>query len=438
MGTDIEFVEAFYNRLEKEKTDYCILRNVEEVINGDAHDIDMTVDSDRLVDSENILFATASDLGWKVHIRTGSCKDNINIKCYHVFKISENGIHIVHFDFFPTFSWNGYVLIDNKTLLDNTDKKSIYHTAAPEVEAVTKLFIRLLHNGYIKSKYKKDIVDVFCANPEKVNTILGCFLDDDAVQYVSNAVNKEQWKELEKNREYLVKTIKRNSKRAIIKQKIYLVRKAMGKAGIMVAFEGTDGSGKSTIINSLPDVLGNSFPEGMMDYFHWRPGFIKKEKTSKNGEAVVVTEPHAKEPYGKLKSFAKFMFFNLDYFFGYWCNIRWKIAKGHLVIFDRYYYDYYLDKLRYRLSISDNILDLFKAIIPKPDITFVLLGDPQTLYERKKEISVNEIQAQIDRLLKNKDKFNNSVVIDVNKAVEDVVKDVSEYILETCASKIGR
>ena len=132
------------------------------------------------------------------------------------------------------------------------------------------------------------------------------------------------------------------------------------------------------------------------------------------------------------------MFFNLDYFFGYWCSIRWKIAKGHLVIFDRYYYDYYLDKLRYRLSISDKMLDLFKVIIPKPDITFILVGDPQTLYERKREISVQEIQAQIERLLKNKDKFNNSVVIDVNKSVEDVVKDVSEYILETCASKVGR
>lgn len=83
----------------------------------------------------------------------------------------------------------------------------------------------------------------------------------------------------------------------------------------------------------------------MTDYYHWRPGFIKKEKTSKNGEVTVVTEPHAKAPYGKMKSFAKFMFFNLDYFFGYWCSIRWKIAKGHLVIFDRYYYDYYLDKL---------------------------------------------------------------------------------------------
>lgn len=60
-------------------------------------------------------------------------------------------------------------------------KKTLYHTAAPEVEAVTKLFVRLLHNGYIKSKYKRDIVAVFCEKTEKVNSILKCFLDDEAI-----------------------------------------------------------------------------------------------------------------------------------------------------------------------------------------------------------------------------------------------------------------
>lgn len=50
MSIDIEFVESFYKRLEEEKIDYCILRNVEEVINGDAHDIDMVVDGRLCVD----------------------------------------------------------------------------------------------------------------------------------------------------------------------------------------------------------------------------------------------------------------------------------------------------------------------------------------------------------------------------------------------------
>lgn len=200
--------------------------------------------------------------------------------------------------------------------------------------------------------------------------------------------------------------------------------------GMMIAFEGTDGSGKSTIIDSLPDALKDEFES--IDYYHWRPGVIKSEK---NTTKKVVTEPHAKKPYGRVKSFAKFMFFNLDYTFGYFFKVKKQKQSGHLVVFDRYYYDYYLDKIRYRLTISDKTLDFFRHFIPKPDITFLLIGDAQLLYERKKEISVKEIQEQIDRLIKNKSKFNNSVTIDVNHSIEKVVEDVVETIRKARSKK---
>ena len=196
--------------------------------------------------------------------------------------------------------------------------------------------------------------------------------------------------------------------------------------GIMIVFEGTDGSGKSTIIEAISKSLKDSYPE--IDYYHWRPCFIKKGRKNAQGENIVVSDPHAQIPYGKLKSFAKFMFFNADYILGYLFKIKKQINAGHLVIFDRYYYDYYLDKIRYRLTISDKTLDFFKSFIHKPDITFLLVGDPKVLYERKKEISVDEIAEQVHRLLKNQDKFSNSVIVDVNQSIDNVVSAVMEKI----------
>jgi thymidylate kinase len=121
---------------------------------------------------------------------------------------------------------------------------------------------------------------------------------------------------------------------------------------------------------------------------------------------------------------------------GYWCKVRWQIAKGHLVIFDRYYYDYYMDKVRYRLSISDSVLNFFSWFIPKPDVTFLLVGNAQVLYERKKEISVEEIQEQMDKLMNNQKRFNNPKVIDVNQPVDKVVLEVSKEILEECSKRM--
>jgi thymidylate kinase len=440
MTEDIQFIEGFFIELEKRNISFCILRNADEVEQGDAHDVDMTVDDDSLQEAERTLLSVAKSMGWKLHIKTGAAKDRYNIKCYHLFKIvsDETGadiIRIVHFDIFPTFTWNGYVMLDNDVLIHGIDGSNIYHRADPTVEAVTKLFIRLLHNGYIKTKYKEYIKTVFESNEDHVCIVLQKFMSSSMVDYIIETVKKEKWCELEENRNKIVADLKKHSKNNQIGQKKYLVQKAVSKAGIMVAFEGTDGSGKSTIIKGLPLILGNSFPDDMQDYYHWRPCFIKKEKRTEDGHAIVVTEPHAKKPYGKVKSLAKFMFFNLDYILGYWCKVRWQISKGHLVIFDRYYYDYYMDKIRYRLSIGNGVLSFFGHFIPKPDITFLLVGDAQVLYERKKEIAVEEIQEQMDKLMNNQKCFNNPKVIDVNQPVDKVMLEVSKEILNSCSKK---
>lgn len=202
------------------------------------------------------------------------------------------------------------------------------------------------------------------------------------------------------------------------------------KKGLMVVFEGTDGSGKTTIIDNLPRFLGERFSGGEIVYYHWRPGFIKSpNRESNENTGKVCTDPHGKKPYGRLVSLGKFLYFNLDYILGYWFSVRRHLAAGKLVIFDRYYYDYYLDKRRYRLNISDAVLDFFKPLIPKPGITFLLVGDAVRLYERKREIPIEEIQRQIDCLLAHRDCFAHSVVVDVNQDVDAVVSAVVREIL---------
>ena len=197
------------------------------------------------------------------------------------------------------------------------------------------------------------------------------------------------------------------------------------KRGIMVVFEGTDGSGKTTIINELNKCNIDLF-SGRYSYYHWRPGFIKK----KEAQGKAVNDPHAKPPYGKIKSMAKFLFFNVDFVLGYWLKVRKELLAGNLVVFDRYYYDYYLDKLRYRLTIDNRILDLFLPIIPKPDITFLLIGNPKILYERKKEIPIGEITSQLDLLNKNKNKIANSTFVNVDDPIDVVVEKVAKKIRE--------
>ena len=200
--------------------------------------------------------------------------------------------------------------------------------------------------------------------------------------------------------------------------------------GMFIVFEGTDGSGKTTIIDALPEYLEGRYEKQDIVYYHWRPCYIKSpNKDSNTNTEKIVTNPHEKPAYGKVVSMAKFLYFNLDYVLGYWFKIRKEIKSGKLVIFDRYFYDYYLDKARYRLNISDRTLDAFKWMIPQPDRTFLLVGDAVMLYKRKQEISVEEIQKQIYKIKRCKEKFANSVIIDVDKSIIEIVETVVKNIM---------
>ena len=199
----------------------------------------------------------------------------------------------------------------------------------------------------------------------------------------------------------------------------------------VIAFQGTDGSGKTTIIERLPELLADVFPAEETVCYHWRPGFLIPEtKRNADGTAVDASQPHGAKPRGFFGSLIRLAAFAADYILGYWFRVRPHAAKGHLVIFDRYYYDFYLDKQRYRMTMPNAVLRLVQCFIPEPDITFVLVGDAATIYARKKEIPQEEVQAQIDRLQALKHRFANPVTIDVNQPIPAVVNAVGTAIME--------
>lgn len=442
----IGFIKDFFKELESKEIQYCILRNAEEVEMGNAHDIDMCVAETDLLKFEKVLMDFADMRKWHFHFMSGSPNDHQNIKCYHVSCCNDENkdIYICHFDIFPTFSWKGMVLLSNAQLMEDVNSDTLFHKADPAVEAITKLFIRLLHTGKIKDKYKNDIYFILNQNEDKMKELFSSFMEKDMVQFVTDCASRQEWNAIEKSRNKIIESIKRTARRktGFWKNQLtyvqYLIDKAFSNTGVFVAFEGTDGSGKSTIIEGLRTTLESTYPDGFIDYYHWRPGVIKKERKSKSGKKIVVTNPHADKPYGKLKSFVKFMFFNMDYIVGYQVKIRWQLAKGHLVVFDRYYYDYFMDKIRYRLDISDSLLLFFMKFIPKPNKTFLLLGDPIVLYNRKKEISIEAITQQIERLKTFQSKFNNSIIINVDKPIENVVYTVGKEILLASEKKRKR
>lgn len=434
VSVQLRFIESCFRAFLEHDVPYCIMRNAEEVERGDAHDVDLAIGTKQLQTAEDCLFRTAETEGWKLLFRTGSARDRYNIKCYNFYKLQADGTPVlVHIDFFTAFVWDSYLILDNEFILQGMDTTTLYHRISPVAEAVTKLFVRLLYKGFVKRKYVPHIEQVFREQPEAVQACMNRFLRESLSRSIAELVAAKQWDAIDALRPQIVADVKRYSGRYRWSYKSYLVRKALRPIGIVVALQGTDGSGKTTIIDALPKVLGNTWPpDGAIHYFHCRPYVLEPSKQEKHDvRRRACPNPHQGKPYGKWKSLAKLAYCVFDYIIG-WCGpVHWARAKGHMVVFDRYYYDYYLDKLRYRFNLSDGIIRFMQHFVPEPHITFVLTGDAEPIWARKKEIPLEEVQQQIKLLEEHSHLFANPCTINVVQPIEKVVNDVCVALLET-------
>lgn len=197
----------------------------------------------------------------------------------------------------------------------------------------------------------------------------------------------------------------------------------------IIIFLGTDGSGKSTIINKTTPLIEDLF-KLQVKYEHMRPNYIPSlgEIIGGHSENKIkpTTNPHGKQPSNFIGSLFRLSYYMIDYTWGYFRKVYGSQAVW---IFDRYFYDYIIDPLRGRLSLPKWIINVYGWFIPNPDIIICLGGKPETIYERKPETSLEEVSRQICALQKFCNAHPRAVWIDTST-------DINNSILATmCAIK---
>lgn len=198
--------------------------------------------------------------------------------------------------------------------------------------------------------------------------------------------------------------------------------------GIFIAIIGVDGSGKTTIINTLLKNLNSNSNLNVVTK-HLRPGILPPLSSfslNKKGDSELVGSvmPHSSKPSGTFGSLFRILYLTLDYIFGYWFYIFPGILlKNKIFIFDRYAYDLEVDPYRFRIKLNKFVIKIFSATIPKPDLVLCLIGDGKVICERKKELSYEETARQINLMTKLSLLNKNFVTINVDKKVDDSVQE---------------
>lgn len=160
--------------------------------------------------------------------------------------------------------------------------------------------------------------------------------------------------------------------------------------GLFVGILGPDGSGKSSVIERYVPALAGSFSG--VQYFHLRPYLLGGTTQARTPN----TDPHGQPPRSVLVSTIKLMYLWTDYVLGFYFRVRPLLARGRLVIFDRYYQDLLIDPRRFRYSGSMRLARLLAHMIPLPDLMLVLDAPAEVLQARKQEVPAAESARQAE------------------------------------------
>ena len=201
------------------------------------------------------------------------------------------------------------------------------------------------------------------------------------------------------------------------------------KQGLHIALLGPDGCGKSTLLPLLQERLASHFTG--IELYHWRPkvfadaGIVAGARNASTGPNV---DPHGKPPHRAPLGLARLFYYLADYWLGS-LAIRRAKAAGRLVLFDRYAPDMACDPRRYRFGLSSGLLNWACRQVPQPDLGFVLVGDAEMLYERKREVPLASLQVLLTRYRALPQANPAYEAIDCGKTPQEVADEIAGKII---------
>lgn len=191
------------------------------------------------------------------------------------------------------------------------------------------------------------------------------------------------------------------------------------RRGLWIVFLGTDGVGKSVVIEQVNEQLASAFDGGLQ--FHFRPRFCSRDRTR-----PPVTAPHSQPPRGLCLSVGKLLYWLADYWYGYLAVVGPALRHSKLVVFDRYFPDMLVDPCRYRLPQAlVGFAQRLAAIIPQPDLYVLLDAPAEVVQHRKQEVAEAESRRQRAAYLRMFESLPCTLIVDATYPINEVAAQVS-------------
>lgn len=432
------YLKTILQIFESHNLDYCIQNNYEEMPEKFPSDIDIFYRNASEKDLDYIVQEAAKETGLLVIQKLA-----MGYKQFVYWlspNLPESGFQL-ELDFQAELSKLSipHYYIPDKLL----DRKRIYHGfyIPSQLDEIIYTILRRTVKHDFTEKHLATLLSDYNSDPNMIEIGLHNELPNKVAEKIINLIKSNDICNFERYypifKEYvLIQSSKHNTIRKKILQWRYNISRMLPlrfihPVGMDIALIAPDGGGKSTILKALKTYKITSFVGVERKYV--RPGLFKnigQYKPNAKPEENDNPDPHGREPDCILKSWIRFLIYLIDFTVGYLiCVIPLKWQRK-LVVFDRYYYDYYVDMYRYHYSLPKWVPRFFSFIIPRPTITFVLHASPQVIYNRKKELTMDETERQCDMFRRLSQTLPNAKLINVDRPINKIVDEIVEIIIK--------
>lgn len=416
---------------------YVIMNKYDEMPYSIPSDIDINVTQNDFERLDLVITNLAKELKF---IITQKIWHNFRKCAYILSPATLNTPFRLQLDFFSDFSVkNTPLLIPYNEMNKNTRKYGRFNAPAYNVEYVFLLFRRIFKNDF-SIEHCQTIKAALIQDLTKIREYSAIYFGNELAYEIANKILKEDYEGLSRIRPALLKQMNKYSSRQSIgayyfrywfdqfKRAIYRIKYPVGMS---IALLGPDGCGKSSLFEKIEYLCWGSFHGIEKKYF--RPRLFKNighyNIFNPTEEGETNTDPHGVSKDSFLKSLIRYSFYNIDFIIGYWFHIKPKEIKKKLIVFDRYYFDYFVDLKRYKYNLPKWLPKKLTRIIPKPDLVFILDGNADVFYPRKKELPIEELKRQIIEYKNLSSVIKNSIIVDSTKPIDVVTTTMTRDIL---------
>ncbi|MFH5886174.1 hypothetical protein ACG2F4_17835 [Halalkalibaculum sp. DA3122] len=443
-----EILSDFIQELNKAEIRYFILRNYEGLPKqNNAKDVDIIIDCGTYDKAASIL----RSIFQKKNISNFHVVKYERVRCWFGINVENN--FSIHIDLIEGYLSKGFEIFSFDILYQNTKAHKNFRVLNEPYNALMLLYYKLIGANYLKKKYQDKINSIYSRYADCINNKIINTAGEKLGKEIISSLENEKFSRIENMASLLSKETK---KRAFLRkpyktlvnifkflaEKFYRIVICPRKFQKFISVHGPDGSGKSTFINGLTESIEYYFlAETKTHVYHHRPTILPNlgavgHKAGLKKQDKNFTNPHRAEPAGQVNSFLRMGYYWLDYLIGVPLKIRKDVQFDRFTIYDRYIYDFLIDPHRSRINLSYWVRKIFTRLVPHPQISFVLLTDAETVYERKQELSLEEIERQLKEFKKLADTNDRFIVMDASKPPEDLVEEATEIIIERFTKKV--